>query len=117
MDRKQSLSDLARIRLLKHPESTTSFLFAESERAGLVGGSNSSIIADADGIYVNGRIGFSALPQDVKFGPAWRMNPALISTIPSTITSPIPVLQFSFPGVEMISTFTSIVNTAAGFLV
>lgn len=65
----------------------------------LVGDSNNAIHLDpAFGILMSGKLSLSALPDDISIGGGyWRLNPMLLSCVPSTTPTPIPVLVKATP--------------------
>jgi hypothetical protein len=65
----------------------------------LVGDGNNAIHLDpAFGILMSGKLSLSAMPDQISLGGGyWRLNPALLSCVPSTTPTPIPVLVQSTP--------------------
>jgi len=50
------------------------------------------------GTTINGKLSFSTMPDQISIGGGyWRFNPLLLSCIPSTTPTPIPVLVPSTP--------------------
>jgi hypothetical protein len=49
------------------------------------------------GVAIKGSLGIATMPQNVSIGGLWRFNPYLMSGLPSTVGTPIPVLMFSVP--------------------
>lgn len=65
----------------------------------LVGDSNNAIHLDPSfGILLSGKLSLSAMPDQISIGGGyWRLNPMLLSCVPSTTPTPIPVLVQSTP--------------------
>lgn len=65
----------------------------------LAGDSNNVIRVDPDfGVLLSGQISFSATPDQISIGGGfWRLNPLLLTCIPSTSATPIPTLVKSSP--------------------
>ena len=49
------------------------------------------------GVAIRGPVGFTTTPDKIRIASMWTMNPMLLSAAPSTILTPIPVLQFDPP--------------------
>ena len=65
----------------------------------LVGDSNNVIRVDPDfGVLLSGNLSLSAMPQQVSFGGGYyRLNPLLLTCLPSTTPTPIPTLVKDTP--------------------
>ncbi len=65
----------------------------------IVGGPDSAIHVDPQfGILLSGKTSLSAMPDQISIGGGyWRLNPMLLSCVPSTTPTPIPVLVQSTP--------------------
>ena len=73
-----------------------------ADRTQTIGGTFSRLTIDQDlGMLLRGPVGFTEGPGGVKFAGIFRLNPALSSCFPSTIASPLPVLQFEPPLVAL----------------
>lgn len=85
----------------KTPDSNSGVLIRETgvEIAG--GKVNRVIVSEEFGVIIKGKVGFTNLPEDVQFGGLWKFNSQLISTVPSTIMSPVPTLDFGLPALGM----------------
>lgn len=55
-----------------------------------------SVIA-GKGVVIRGPVGFTENPSSIKIAGMWRLNDLLLSSAPSTLLTPIPVLIFSPP--------------------
>ncbi len=49
------------------------------------------------GTVIRGPVGFAGVPSDIRISALWKFNDLLLSCMPSTIMTPIPVLRFSLP--------------------
>ncbi len=66
--------------------------------ATLQGGKRNCFHSDAKlGNFVKGPVSFTAYPDQMRFAALWTLNPQLLSCIPSTITTPVSVLNFNLP--------------------
>jgi len=65
----------------------------------LVGDENNAIHLDPDfGILLSGQLSLSALPDEISIGGGyWVLNPMLLSCVPSTTPTPVPVLVKTTP--------------------
>jgi hypothetical protein len=65
----------------------------------IVGDSSNAIHLDPSfGIMLSGKLSLSALPDQISLGGGyWRFNPMLLSCVPSTTPTPVPVLIQSTP--------------------
>ena len=72
---------------------------ATQDEINIVGGQNTAIHLDPIfGVLLSGKLSFSALPDEISIGGGfWRFNPMLLSCVPSTTPTPIPVLVQSTP--------------------
>ena len=64
------------------------------------------LVSKEDGIIFKGPTAFTSLPNKVLFGGIYKFNPLSLSTIPSTIVSPISTFTLTFPmsGVKKVMT-------------
>ena len=46
---------------------------------------------------MKGKIHLATNPEDIRINGFWVLNPELLSCLPSTIYTPIPVLKYSDP--------------------
>lgn len=101
---------------LEHPLSEQSFVFAEPDAVGLVGNADVNMISTNEANMVNGPLNIMAFPQDIRIGGLWTLNPILISTIPSTMATPVPTLVFTNPGMEFMKDISSTLSVTASFI-
>lgn len=50
-----------------------------------------------EGSVIGGPVAFLNSPSDIRFNMFWRFNDELLTTIPSTLYTPIPVLLYDEP--------------------
>jgi len=103
-------------RLFRMPGSGSAVL-ATNDRVALVGGVDSSIVSSKDGNTINGKLSIMAAPNDIRIGGMWVLNPLLVSTVPSTMVTPIPVFLFNMPGQQFLRDFGTSVAAMMSFLV
>lgn len=71
--------------------------------ASIRGSSNNGFFSTREsGNIVKGPISFSAQPHEIRVSGMMTLHPLLLSGFPSTIVTPIPVLQWSLPSAEML---------------
>lgn len=91
-----------RKRLLIHPGETpinNPAIYLDENNIALTDAANkSSILISKDfGIGLQGPISMQASPQQVRFAGLWKINPLVLTSLPSTIYTPIPWLRQSIP--------------------
>lgn len=81
----------------------------------MAGSDTNAVRVDPDfGVLMSGKLSLSATPDQISIGGGyWRLNPLLLSCIPSTTGTPIPVLVRSTP--EILDGFSSL-KDQLGFL-
>ena len=69
-----------------------------SSTASLQGGRDYAIVSDAKlGNFIKGPISLTAHPTNIRIHGLWTLNPQLLSCIPSTIVTPVSVLNLNLP--------------------
>ena len=68
------------------------------------------------GIVIKGNIGITGYPSSVSFAGLWKFNDLMLSTIPSTIITPNPVLRFTIPTSNMLGVMTEITKILGSFV-
>lgn len=59
---------------------------------------NGIAVSEKFGTTIGGKISFSAMPDQISIGGGyWRLNPLLLSCIPSTTPTPVPTLVKATP--------------------
>lgn len=83
----------------------------------LWGGPKNAILVSNDfGVIVKGRTAFTGMPSDIQIGGLWKFNNQLLSTIPSTIMSPVSVLDFQLPMKNLFQFFRRLATDLGAFL-
>lgn len=83
----------------------------------MTSGPKTGIFVDDDfGIILKGDVGFTSMPNKVKFAGLWRLNNLMTSTVPSTIITPLPTLTFQLPAETMLRTLRKITGILGGIL-
>ena len=79
------------------------------DTATMQGSKDNYIVMNGDGTYHGGKHSFICAPSDIRIGGMWVFNDQLVSTLPSTIITPLPVLKQSYPlsGVANISSMVA----------
>jgi hypothetical protein len=68
----------------------------------IFGGKKASIfVNDTTGITLKGPTAFTGMPNSIQIGGLWRLNNEMMSTIPSTIMTPVSTMNFYMPGQSM----------------
>ena len=86
------------------------------ESASMQGSKENFIIMTPDGTYHGGKHSFVCSPSDIRIAGMWTFNDSIVSTLPSTIVTPIPVLSSSQP-INGIANITSMVAQLATLLI
>jgi len=106
---------LRKRRIMRLPKSSSAVV-AEVNRAGLVGSIENNIFSTKNGNVINGKLSIMAAPNDIRIGGLWTLNPLLVSTVPSTIVTPMPVFVFNIPGQNFMKDFGTSVAAMLSFL-
>jgi hypothetical protein len=75
-------------------------------------------VVGGTGTVLRGPVGFTNSPSSIRIAGLWVLNDLLLSAAPSTIMTPIPVMQFS-PPLEAVALYvktTAVVAAMAGLL-
>jgi len=86
------------------------------ESASMQGSKDNFIITTPEGTYHGGKHSFICAPSDIRIGGMWTFNDAIVSTLPSTIVTPIPVLSSSQP-LSGVANITSMVAQLSALLI
>lgn len=86
------------------------------EAATMQGSKDSFIITTPDGTYHGGKHSFICAPSDIRIAGMWTFNDSIVSTLPSTIVTPIPVLSSSQP-ISGVANITSMVAQLSALLI
>lgn len=90
--------DTKRKRLLIHPgddPNNKSAIYIDENKIVLTDpeNKNSISIARGDGIGFQGPLSIQTSPDQIRFSALWKINPLVLTTIPSTVYTPIPWLR------------------------
>lgn len=98
------------------------FLAVTNDEVVMVGDKNNVVRVDADyGVMLSGKVSLAATPDQIAVsGGYWRLNPLLLSTVPSTTPTPVPTLVKATPdllqgkdafkgGLDYLKSFTTFV--------
>ena len=89
--------------LLKHSNSSSSFLNVEEGMTQIASGPNSISTTRDAGNFLNGPVSFTGPHSNIKFGAVFRFNPLLATCIPSTLATPISTFTLDVPLKNMTS--------------
>lgn len=92
---------LEKVRFFGMPDAKETFAYASGTSVGLVGSKQMNINVSNKGISMNGPVSIGATPENIRIGVFWTLNPLLMSTVPSTMITPIPTFIFNPPGVQL----------------
>lgn len=88
--------------------------------ASMQGGPDHGFLSDAKlGNFVKGPFSITAHPDNIRIHGLWTLNPQLLSCIPSTIVTPVSVLNLNLPlsgAQELISEAVAMMATLIGAL-
>ena len=90
--------DTGRKRLLIHPGDdpfNKSAIYIDENTIALTDAENkhSIQITRANGIGLQGPLSIQTTPDQIRFAAMWKINPLVLTTIPSTVYTPIPWLR------------------------
>jgi hypothetical protein len=69
----------------------------------LTSGGTNGVIINTTGTTIDGRIHLAKGPSEIRINGFWKLNDELLTTLPSTLYTPIPVLVYDdHPGVVTI---------------
>jgi hypothetical protein len=71
-------------------------VFTTPNKVGITNGSNGLSINDR-GTVINGKTHITNYPSDTRFASFWTFNDELLTGLPSTVYTPLPVLVYSDP--------------------
>lgn len=60
-------------------------------------GFSSISLAREDGISLSGPLSLQANPELIRVAGLWKVNPLIMSSLPSTVYTPVPWMRQSFP--------------------
>ena len=84
----------------------------------IFGGKKSSVfVNDSTGIIFKGPAAFTNMPNGIQFAGLWRMNNEMLSTIPSTIMTPVSTMDFYMPGKSIMMALKEIAKNIGPWLV
>ena len=85
-------------KLTKFRSTSKSGVSVRDERVSLVGNERKHISVDAKtGVFINGPTSIVSAPEQIRLSGLWTFNPAVLSTVASTIVTPHPVLELNIP--------------------
>lgn len=85
-------------KLLKFKASSGSGISIKDQTVAMVGDKNHHITSDGQfGNFLAGKTSFLTDIKQIRVSGFWVLRPTLLSTVPSTIVTPNPVLQFHVP--------------------
>lgn len=89
-------------KILLHPGELADFnpgLYMNSDIAILYdsSGKNSVMVAETDGIGLAGPLSIQTTPEQWRVAGLWKVNPLIMSSLPSTLYTPVPWMRQSFP--------------------
>jgi hypothetical protein len=101
-------------KIIKSSPQASGGLKASPGWSGITGDQRTRIISTKGyGNFIVGPTTFVARPEEIRIGGAFKLNPLLTSTMPSTIVTPLPVLLYD---PKIIDTLENITKQAADFL-
>lgn len=100
---------MSRKKIWKSSLSSSAGMSVSEDAATIQSSKSNFIVLTSDGTYHGGKHSFICAPSDIRIGGMWTLNDNILSTIPSTIVTPIPALSNSQPisGVANIATMVA----------
>lgn len=96
-------------KVIKASPKAISGVVAHEEHSALIGGPHHRLVSsERFGNFIVGETTFTAHPEQIRIGGAYRINGLHTSTMASTIVTPLPLLQFDYPLESAIDNIVSI---------
>ena len=112
-----NLSD-ATYKAIKSSQDSPSLVKVTPNYVSLIGSPNTRFVSSEKyGNFVVGPLSIMAMPQDIRIGGVFKMNPLLVSTMPSTIVTPLPMLIFDFPLADTAKFMSGLISEYSQFLI
>ena len=110
------LQDINKRTIKNHPTSEAGIEILSNGVSISGSGSNKLESTKDYGNLISGPTTFTAHPEAIRIGGAYRFNGLMTSTVPSTIVTPVPSLILDIPGGTLLGLITGVVNTAKSIL-
>jgi hypothetical protein len=92
------MSNDSNAKLWKHNPGSDSAHKVGDGFASVQGSQDNGFFSDAKlGNFVKGPLSITGGPENIRINGFWTLNPQLLSCIPSTIVTPVSVLNFDMP--------------------
>lgn len=103
-------------KVYKYRPSSVSGIQLRDNHAAIVGNRDHHIVSDSIfGNFISGKTSILADVAQIRISGMWTLNPELLSTIPSTMTTPNATLRLDIP-TKNVSVLASVVNLFKEFL-
>ena len=86
------------------------------ETATMQSSKDNFIVQTDEGTFHGGKQSFICAPSDIRIAGNWTFNDHMVSTLPSTIVTPMPVLNTSYP-LSGVANIASIVQSFSKMLI
>jgi len=115
---KESISPKSvRVKVIKAHQDSVSALKTTESYSALIGSKYNRIISSKEyGNFFIGPATFTAHPENIRIGGLFRLNGLMLSTMPSTIITPIPTVVFDNPMQSNLETYRRIFDEYTQFL-
>ena len=94
--------------ILKDKINSRSFIEYGDEQIRLGAGIQNITIDSKAGTIFNTPVSFTSNPLAMRFGGVYKLNPLALTTMPSTMITPIPTFEVDVPAQQSIALLTSI---------
>lgn len=107
---------MARKKIWKSSLSASAGMSVSEDVTTMQSSKSNFIVLTSEGTYHGGKHSFVCAPSDIRIGGMWTFNDNILSTLPSTIVTPIPVLSNSQP-LSGVANITTMVAELAAMLI
>ena len=105
-------------KVIKYSAESEAGVQVKHNEAIMMGGPEYAFVTNKNfGNFVVGPVTFSALPDKIRIGGIFTLNPLLMSMVPSTIVTPMPTLVLDIPGVGYLKGLKNILTNLSGALI
>jgi len=109
--------DKLRYKVIKSSQLAPSSLKATDNYSAIIGSAkNRMVSSERYGNIIVGSTAFTAHPENIRIGGAFRFNGQITSTMPSTIVTPVPTLKFDYPMADMLKGMGELLGEYQNFL-
>lgn len=111
----QSIMDEASDERIIKAKGGTAEIYIKGNALCLTSGGDKGMIVNESGTTIDGQFHIAKSPDDVRINGFWKFNHELLTTVPSTLYTPIPVLVYDeHPAVKTIQSIVKFLSELKG---